>query len=219
MPEDIGLFEAMYSQRAIRRFAPDPVPTEVLEKILEAGTKAPSGANSQPWAFVVVRDRDKREQLGAIAKRNFDRVYAGALASQQPGDPPPMPNLRAMVESIHTIPVWIVVCLVPPVGAAISADLYGSIFPAVQNILLAARGLGVGATLTTLLAGPELPALKATLDIPDDVEPLAFIPIGYPGDGAHYGPTTRRPLAEVLHWDSWATDKSNSAAVAYRTGP
>jgi nitroreductase len=216
--DEIGLFEAMYTQRAIRRFKPDPVPRELLERVVEGATKAPSGANIQPWAFVVVEDADLRSQLADLARHNFDRAYAGALARQQPGDPAPMPNLKAMIEAVDDIPVWVVICLVPPPHVEVGVDLYASIFPAVQNLLLSARGVGLGAVMTTLLGGVELPNLKRILNIPAGVEPVAFIPLGYPAEGSHYGPTTRRPLSEVVHWGSWDPDKLNSARLAYRPG-
>jgi nitroreductase len=218
MEDEIGLFEAMYTQRAIRMFKPDPVPDELLEKILGAATKAPSGANSQPWAFVVVRDEHKLEELAAIARRGFDTLMAGALSRAQPGDPPPMPNLTKMIAKVDDIPAWIIVCIVAKPGMGPATNFYSSIFPAVQNLLLAARGVGLGAVLTGLLGGAETPSLRAALGIPEEVEPVAFIPIGYPAEGAHYGPTTRRPLSEVVHWDGWDGQKTNSAKVAYRTG-
>ena len=152
---DIGLFEAIYSQRAIRSFKPDPVPEELIEKVVEAATKAPSGGNSQPWAFIVVRDAETRAELAAIARRTFDGMYQAALGRARPGDPPPFPKLKVMVDNIEAIPVWIAVCITMPGPAA-----YGSIFPAVQNLLLAARGLGLGAVLTGLLGGPSVEATK-----------------------------------------------------------
>jgi nitroreductase len=209
--DEIGLFDAIYSQRAIRSFKPDPVPDELIEKVIEAATKAPSGGNSQPWAFVAVRDAETRAELSAIARRTFDGMYEAALSRAQPGDPPPFPKLKVMVEHIEDIPVWIVACLTMP-G---SPGAYGSIWPAVQNLLLAARGLGLGAVLTGLLGGPSLDATKKILGIPDEIEPVAFIPLGYP-DKQRYGPTTRRPLSEVLHWEHWEEGKANSAKMPYR---
>jgi nitroreductase len=215
MSDEIGLFEAIYTQRAIRSFKPDPVPKAMIEKVLEAATKAPSGANSQPWAFVVVDDEAERHQLNDIARATFASMYAGALARQKPGDPPPMPNLKAMIDTIDTIPVWVIVCCTAAPGPGPAWGRYGSIFPAVQNLLLAARGVGLGAVVTGLF-GSDLPKLRAVTGIPEDVEPLVFVPLGYPDKG-RYGPTTRRPLAEVVHWNQWDTDKVNSAKVAYRT--
>jgi nitroreductase len=208
---EIGLFEAIYSQRAIRSFKPDPVPDELIERVVEAATKAPSGGNSQPWAFIVVRDPVTRAELGAIARQTFDGMYQAALGRAQPGDPPPFPKLKVMVDHIDDIPVWIAICLTMP-G---SPGAYGSIWPAVQNLLLAARGLGLGAVLTGLLGGPGLEQTRKVLGIPDEVEPVAFVPLGFP-DKQRYGPTTRRPLSEVLHWERWEEGKANTAKMPYR---
>lgn len=212
---EIGLFEAMYSQRAIRRFKSDPVPKEMLEKLVEAATKAPSGGNAQPWAFIVVTDDGQRSRLHDIARRTFKVIYGGALKRQKPGDPPPMKTLKRMIDEIDNIPAWIIVCTDSPSGAP-SFALQASIYPAVQNLLLAARGLGLGAVLTLLMGGDELPATREVLNLPENVNPVAFIPIGFPAEGTKYGPTKRRPLSEVLHWDGWQSDRSNTAEVAYR---
>jgi len=209
--DEIGLFDAIYSQRAIRSFKSDPVPDELIEKVVEAATKAPSGGNSQPWAFIVVRDPEIRAKLTAIGKRTFDGMYQAALGRAQPGDPPPFPKLKKMIDQIDDIPVWIVVCLTMP-G---SPGAYGSIWPAVQNLLLAARGVGLGAVLTGLFGGPNADETRKVLGIPDEVEPVAFVPLGYP-DKERYGPTTRRPLSEVLHWEHWDDGKENTAKMPYR---
>jgi nitroreductase len=212
---EIGLFEAMFTQRAIRRFKADPVPREMVARVLEAATKAPSGGNTQPWAFVVIDEKELLAGAAEIARAKFAPMYAGALARQQPGDAPPMPNLKRMIEEVDNIPAWIVVCYDPPSKVASEAPL-GSLYPAIQNLLLAARGVGLGAVLTLLLGGPQLPTTKKLLDLPDYVEPIAFIPIGFPADGVHYGPTTRRSVEEVVHWGRWDAERGNTAQVAYR---
>jgi nitroreductase len=214
---DIGLFEAMFTQRAIRRFKPDPVPREMLARVLESATKAPSAGNAQPWAFIVIDDKDLLAGAAVIARAKFAPMYAGALTRQRPGDAPPMPNLKLMIDEVDNIPSWIVVCFDPPSKVAGDAPL-GSLYPAIQNLLLAARGLGLGAVLTLLLGGPQLSATRELLGIPDYVEPIAFIPIGFPADGVHYGPTTRRPVDEVVHWGRWDETRQNTANVAYRSG-
>jgi nitroreductase len=212
--EEIGLFEAIYSQRAIRSYKPDAVPRELLEKVLEAATKAPSGGNMQPWAFVVVTDPVERAQLNEIARGTFAKMYADALARQLPTDPPPMANLKAMIDTIDAVPVWVIVCTTAPPTTGPQWGRYASIFPAVQNLLLAARGVGLGALLSGLL-GSDVPRLREVTGIPENVEPICYIPMGFPDKGT-YGPTTRRPLNEVVHWDRWDDEKSNSAQVAYR---
>jgi nitroreductase len=212
----IGLFDAIYTQRAIRSYKSDPVPRELITKIVEAATKAPSGANSQPWAFIAVDDREKLDKLSEWAKDGFfNGIYKAALERMKPGDPMPMENLKPMIEEFEVIPCIIVVCLVRPEGQAHGTGNYSSIFPAVQNLLLAARGLGLGGLLSSGWAQRHLDEVKALLEMPSTLEPVAFIPIGYP-DKQRYGKTTRRPVEEVLHWNGWEGDKGNSAKVAHR---
>lgn len=197
--ETSDLFEAMSTQRAIRSIKPDPVPEELLMRVVELATKAPSGGNQQPWAFVVVRDRDLIHKIAGAVRESFATIYASALQRLKPGDPLPMQNLKGLTERFEQVPVVIYPCAVLAQDADHS-DLryYSSLFPAVQNLLLAARGIGLGATLTT----QALPAAKQILELPDNVEPVAMIPLGYP-DKDHYGKTTRKPVTEVLHWDRW----------------
>lgn len=212
----IGLFDAIYTQRAIRSYKPDPVPHEMIVKIIEAATKAPSGANSQPWAFVVIENAEKRAKLAEWAKDGFfNGMYKAALERMKPGDPPPLANLKPMIEQFEIIPVVIVACLVRPEGQAHGTGNYGSIFPAIQNLLLAARGLGLGGLLSSGWAQPHMAEIKEMLTLPANVEPVAFIPIGFP-DKQRYGKTTRRPVEEIMHWDGWEADKVNSAVVSHR---
>ncbi|MEA2274401.1 MAG: hypothetical protein QOI98_3109 [Solirubrobacteraceae bacterium] len=213
--DEIGLFEAIYSQRAIRSLKPDPVPHELIERIVEAATKAPSGGNSQPWAFIVVDEPALRAKLGGWAREGFEPMYQMLLSRQQPGDSPPMPRYKAMLEDFERVPVWIIVGMVVPPHAPNAAAVQSSVFPAVQNLLLAARGLGLGATLTgvPMLVGAD--RMRELLGLPENVEPVAAIPLGYP-DKEHYGPTTRRPVSEVLHWNAWDAQKANSAQLSHR---
>lgn len=214
--DGVGLFDAIYTQRAIRSFTPDPVDRADLVRLVEAATKAPSGGNRQPWAFVVVQDRERLDALARFARNGFAAMYEMALARQQPGDPPPLPRLKRMIESFERIPAMIICCVVLRSDqTAGTAGDYGSIFPAVQNLLLAARGLGLGAALTSGWAMRDMDELRSTFAIPANVEPVAFVPVGHPDDD-RYGPTTRRPVDEVLHWDGWEAGKANSAVLPYR---
>jgi nitroreductase len=142
-------------------------------------------------------------------------MFDAALARQQPGDPPPFPKLKKMIESFERIPAMIICCVELRPGQPAGAGDYGSIFPAVQNLLLAARGIDLGAALTSGWAMQDMAELRAVFGIPDGVEPVAFVPVGHP-DGERYGPTTRRPVDEVLHWDGWEAGKPNSAVLPYR---
>lgn len=192
MAEEIGLFEAIYTLRSIRRLRPDPVPQEHIEKILEAATKAPSGGNRQPWNFLVIRDPATKRRIG-------DLYLEGAAAAgygPRPGTTP-----RQQRTHFGDVPVLILVCLRPQAAVASSpSSLYGSIYPAVQNILLAARALGLGTTLTTLHQFRDK-EIKELLGIPEEVETVALIPVGYPK--GRFGPTQRLPWREVTYYERW----------------
>jgi nitroreductase len=222
MNETIGLFEAIYTQRALRRLKPDPIPDELLWRVLEAGTKAPSGSNSQVWRFLVVHDPGRKRFIQQRYKKAWDQYAAAnaALATER-SQPPPPAELRSqlrmvrsamhLAEHMHEAPVLLLVCMgprpLPPPAAGqrrSPAALYASVFPAVQNILLAARGLGLGATLTTLHLLYE-DEIKAEFGIPADTETVALIPLGYPE--GKYGPTGRRPVDEVTYWDRWGATR------------
>jgi nitroreductase len=200
MPDETSdLFEAMMTQRAIRSIKPDPVPEELIMKAIELATKAPSGGNTQPWAFIIVRDKDQLAKLAEGVRESFAATYEMYKKRMKPGDPEPLQNLRGLVERFESLPVVIYPCAVLAEDAdPTNLRYYASLFPAVQNLLLAARGLGIGAALTT----QALEHAKGVLNLPKNVQPVAMIPFGYP-DRDHYGPTTRKPVSEVVHWDTW----------------
>ena len=198
MPEEIGLFEAMHTQRAIRYLKPDPVPDELIDKILEAAIRAPSGGNRQHWAFVVIRDPGTRKQIA--------QSFRSAPGSRVTPDMSPRQRriyagVDHMAEHLGEVPVFIFACIHHD-GSPSDMNRGASIYPAVQNILLAARGLGLGSVLITRQKMFE-EELKRLLDIPENVETAALLPIGYRADGAGYGPNSRRSLAEVVYHESW----------------
>ena len=214
MAEEIGLFEAMYTQRAIRRLKPDPVSGELISKLIEAATKAPSGGDRQPWAFVVIRDPATKQKIGGWYLDAWNQTYGAA--PREAIERLPANQIRVLRSAEHLArhlaqaPVLILACVrvASPPGSApgvAAASHYGSIFPAVQNLLLAARGLGLGATLTTLHRLHEQD-VKDLLGIPANVEAVALIPVGHPI--SKYGPTKRRPVDDVVHYDRWGSSKA-----------
>ena len=200
MSEDIGLFEAMYTQRALRRFKPDPVPDSVVQRLIEAATKAPSGSNKQPWAFLVVRDSEMKRRIGAYYRKAWDAAFGPGAQ----GENALAPRIRASAEYLgHHMadaPVLVFACIEH--SGTSSLTLGSSIYPAVQNLLLAARGMGIGSVVTTLHKRYDA-EINELLGIPDDVATAALLPLGYPADGEAYGPTRRKPVAEVTHWERW----------------
>jgi nitroreductase len=205
MPEALAdLFEIIATTRSMRRLKPDPVPPELVRKILEAGTAAPSGGNMQRWRFLVVTDPEVKQTVGAYYKRAWDEVVYPRYSAGSPAPGTNPERFRRMLEAaqyladhIHEAPVWILPCME---GANPSRTAGSSIYPAVQNMLLAARALGLGATLTTLYLNFEK-EVETTLGLPADVHSYALLPIGYPM--GRFGPVRRIPLAEVVYADQW----------------
>lgn len=206
----IGLFEAMNTLRSMRRLKPDPIPLELLRTVLDAGTKAPSGQNTQPWAFVVVQDPEAKKFLQEHYHSGMIRRFG--LIRPDPEDRSQQAKItRAalhLAEHLHEVPVLLLVCgkrdwpaVVPKherVGLA--PPSYGSIYPCVQNILLSCRGLGLGATLTTMHQFFQ-EELHERFGIPKEYGVVVMIPIGFPE--GKFGPISRKPAAQVTHFDRW----------------
>ena len=200
------LFEAIHTQRAIRRFKPDPVPRELVHEVLDAAIRAPSASNRQPWRFLVVKDRAIKEQVQHYYQRAYDEVV-GPRYSTSPPPPGSSPGryrrqhqaVAYLTEHFHEAPVWIVACLEVGEGTP-SRSSGASIYPAVQNMLLAARALGLGATLTTRHLNYEK-EVEAILGLPPGVHSYAILPIGYPL--GNFGPVGRGRLADVVYQDRW----------------
>ncbi len=225
MRTEPGLFEIMYSLRSMRRLKSDPVPDELLWKVLDAAVRAPSGGNVQPWRFLVVRDGETKRFLQERYKRGWDRyVVANLKAAAEAAVPMTAEEAAArakmvaaatyLAEHLHEAPVLLLVCMLPrrmdlppdPESQPPSpAALYASIFPAVQNILLTCRAHGLGATLTTLHLLYER-SIKERLGIPAEVETVAMIPIGYPV--GKFGPVARAPVETLTYWDTWGATRT-----------
>jgi nitroreductase len=208
-PQAPSLVEAIYSLRAMRRLAPDPVPEEALRFLVDAATQAPSASNAQDWAFVVVTDPGQRRRLGELYREVGRAVIRdGALAGGRlaPETEKVYRNAMRLVEGMGDAPALIVVAARGPHPAdpARAAAWYGSLFPAVQNLMLAARARGLGTTLTTLHKLREA-EVKAVLGIPDDWETVALIPVGRPL--GRFGRPRRTPSAQVTHWDRWGNQR------------
>jgi nitroreductase len=223
---DIGLFEAIHTARSLRRLKPDPVPESLLREILDAAIRAPSAGNAQNWAFVVVRDREVRQGLGDIyrkASRIAESMYAarGQPAHLSDGQYRNLMTTGAYLwEHIGDAPVILVPCLRKPIVPApdslppeirahyedelayVERIRGASIYPAVQNVLLACRALGLGTTITTNHIRCE-DEVRALLALPDDIDTFALMPIGWPVN--RFGPLSRRPLGEVVHADRWGS--------------
>jgi nitroreductase len=198
------LFQIIRAARSMRRLKPDPVPNELIRKILEAGVCAPSGGNMQRWRFLVVRDLQIKLTVGAYYKRAW---YEQVAPRYRAGEPSPgmsrerflrlLDAAEYLAAHIHEAPVWIVPCLE---GGTPTRTSGSSIYPAVQNMLLAARALGLGATLTTLYLSFEKEA-EAAFGLPAGAHSYALLPIGYPM--GRFGPVRRVALSDVVYEDRW----------------
>jgi nitroreductase len=202
---DMPLAEAMSTQRAIRRVKPDPVEDTLVLRLIELATKAPTGSNAQNWEFIVVRDPEVKARL-ARANRQALAVYARIGRFVKRNDPATLRIIDAVEwqrDHFEEIPVIVVACLrgprlpFPPLAAS---SYYGSIYPSVQNLLLAARAAGLGAALITLPLWSTVQARRA-LGLPWTVTPCAVVPLGWPR--GRYGPTTRRAVGEIVHLDRY----------------
>ena len=192
------LGEAIFSQRAIRRVRPDPIPDEDVQHILEAAIHAPNGGNQQPWHFIVLRDPEVKAKFATLyeeawwAKRKDEGIngpqdIAPGKGSQQ--------SAMRLSKEIGQAPVIVLLC-----ATRLGAGAAASIVPASQNLLLAARALGIGGTITTLHAVVDQRA-RELFGLPEDGQIVYALPLGYPKGS--FGTTSRKPLDEVVSYDRW----------------
>ena len=197
---DISLFDAINAQRAIRYFKTDPITDDVLDQILNAALRAPSGGNSQPWAFVAVRDAELKRQLAVWYRDFWDNVYSKRADRQ---DSPVSRSAEHLVNTFADVPAIVIPCIRGTKGSERDNLMTGaSIYPAAQNLMLAALALGVGSVITTFLQNHE-ERVRELLGIPDDYQTACAIPLGYPSCEETFGGSRRRPRAEVVHYDRW----------------
>jgi nitroreductase len=207
----MSLLDAMLTQRAVRRVLPDPVDERIVLRCIELALEAPTGSNGQNWEFVVVTDPEVKAALATQYRRAW-RLYGGLGERLRGGDEQTAKILRSVrwqVDHFEEIPVLVVCCLrggarlpfvpSPPIAAS---SHYGSIYPSVQNLLLAARAAGLGASLITLPLWSTTLARRA-LGLPLSVEPCCIVPLGWPK--GRYGPKARKPVGQVVHRDRWGT--------------
>lgn len=214
---EIGIYEAMRTLRAVRRLRTDPIPDDVLHRVLEAATWAPTGGNRQPWRIIVVKERTRKERLATLYAEvwaDFVKQYRTMLTQQPPAIRERTEKILRAGEhlAVHFAdsPAILIFCFNPEEMAITDAKLDrvsvvggASVYTAVENTLLACRAEGLGCTLTTLLCAKE-PQVQELLAIPHPWGMAAAIPIGYPIHRGH-GPISRRPITELTFTDSWGT--------------
>ena len=199
--EDVPLLEGIRTTRAIRRLRPDPVPRALIRKVCEAGTFAPSGGNRQPWSFIAVTEPERRRWVAERYRPMFHRYIAPALeAAEDPAFPEAGRRMQRaavhLADHLHEAPVHLFVAGRTRRGQ----PQLQALMPAVQNVLLACRAVGLGASLTTLHRnfGEEC---DRWLGLPDDHPTCALIPIGWPQ--GRYGRPPRKPVDECLSWERY----------------
>lgn len=195
---DPGLFASMYTARALRRFKPDPIPDDVLFQVMDAAIRAPSGQNAQDWRFLLVRDRALKERMQEWSQTPWLRYSARYAEKPELIDELPRSqrlSLRSVEHLVHHLAEVPVLVLVMGLKGRHSTP-GGSAFPAVQNLLLAARGLGLSGSIFNFPLTRE-DELRAELGIPDNNQIYCCLPIGYPTD--HYGPLKRKPVRDVVY--------------------
>jgi len=197
--EDVPLLEGIRTTRAIRRLRKDPVPPALIRKVCEAGTFAPSGGNRQPWLFVAVTEAERRAWVAERYRRGFHAYIAPALARlEDPAFPEAKKrNVRAalhLADHLHEAPVLLFVAGWTRRGE----PQHQALFPAIQNVLLACRAVGLGASLTTLHTAFAA-EIDSWLGLPAERPSCAMLPIGWPR--GRYGRPPRRSVDECLFWE------------------
>ena len=214
MSAAIDVFEVMHTLRAMRRLKPDPVPEALIRKVLDAAVCAPSGQNLQRWAFLVVTDAADKRFFGERYAHWLENRFREDFAKLDPATPQGrvMRSARHLAAHMHEAPVLLFCCGRRDWPFAVAAEdrrgpappSYGTIYPAVQNVLLACRALGLGASLTTMHQMFE-PELHAHFGIPETYGVVAVIPIGWPV--GRFGPVSREPAPKKTHYNRWGGRK------------
>lgn len=214
MPDPIvvenDFFEVIGTQRAMRRLKPDAVPEEYIKKIVWAATRAPSGGNRQGWRWLVITDTAKKKKIQEWYNDGWSKATASGYGvgaslptAERESNERVMRSATYLAEHMHEVPVLLFACsLTGGGGGDISAG--SSIYPAVQNLMLAARALGLGTALTTVHRGYQN-QIRELLGIPESVETAALIPVGWPK--GKFGSGFRKPVEDVTYWESWGAKK------------
>lgn len=207
------LYDAMSTLRAVRKLRPDPIPADVLNRVLQAACWAPTGGNAQPWRVVVATDPRVKAGLQSIYQPEWEKYSAGfmkMMAALPPEELAKWERVKAagdhLADNLHAAPAILMFCANPAMMAITDAALDrismvggGSVYPAVQNAMLACVEEGLGCTLTTLHCLRE-DEVKQVIGVPDDWATVAMVPIGYPVGKGH-GPITRQPPAAMAFRD------------------
>ncbi len=226
----MDLYDGIMTTRAMRRFSSEPVSTEDLEAVLRAAQQGPSGGNIQPWHFVVLTDADDRRWMGECYRACYDRYEPVMLAATPPQRDESAQRSwdrtvaasRHLAEHLGEVPVLVLVCM-PDIDMTVEDDRgpmdvgtpYASVYPAVQNLMLAARGRGLGTAMTTVyrIADDEV---REHFAIPQGWSVVALVPVGHPL--GRFGVAPRKPVEKVTHWGRWG-ERRAFTSPAYEPPP
>lgn len=197
----MDVIEAMQTTRAIRFLKPDAVPQALIERVIYAATRASSPGNSQGWDFVVVRDRATKARLGPVLRERMLPMIT-AIPRNAAMEKRMLDGAQHLLERFEDVPVWIFVCgrKVYPPQAPSEQMVHAALYPAAQNLIVAARSLGLGSTFTTFQLAAEA-EMRAALALPSDALIGVCVALGWPD--RPFGPVTRKPVSEVIHWEKW----------------
>lgn len=201
MKKNLGLLEAIYNQRAIRYFKDQEIPDEIISKLIEIASKAPSGGNSQPWRFLVIRNQEIKNEIANLYLKSWNLVYGNDSKTERHLEQRVMTSASHLAENISRAPVWVIACLNHDEGHS-NMGRGASIYPAVQNFLLGCMEFGLGSVITTLHKRYET-EVKQLLKIPENTETAALLPVGYLDEKTNYGPTKRAPVNQIAYQDQW----------------
>lgn len=198
MTQDLSLLDAIYTTRAIRKFTDQPVPRELIARVIEAATQAPSGVNSQPWRFVIVDDETKKAALAEMYRESYYGRRVGWDLDEATS------SSVYLAKRYEEAPLHVLVCGPSYKNSQGASDLTMSVpaavYPATQNLLLAARAYGLGGVLT-INHEPFNPELRQLFGIPDRFYIYAVVPMGFSAE--RHGKKTRKPVSEVAFWNGW----------------
>ncbi len=211
---EFDLYKAIYTTRSMRRLRTDPVAPELLVRVIEAATMGPSGHNRQPWFFIVVTDRETKDFVATRYLIAWERIFTPVERQVVATDPQSQRgrNLRSakyLAEHIADVPVMIFACVKKYTDRARAGQpMWGAIYPAVQNLCLAARGYGLGSSITgmhTMFAHE----IDARLGVPPEYANILLIPIGYPK--GRWARPDRKPVLSVTFWERWGNRREAQA--------
>ena len=193
----MDVIEAMETCSAARYLKPDPVPQDLIERVIFAATRASSPGNSQEWDFIVVRNPEAKQKIRDLLAPRFKAMRAGQVTSRM------IDGAMHLAETLNEVPAIIFVCgpVAYPPNAPMEQFVWSALYPAAQNLIVAARSLGLGTTFTTFQMFIES-ELRELLGIPKEIKFAVMIPIGWPQND--FVKVKRKPISKVIHWDRWS---------------